>query len=124
MTLDLDLVRQILLQIEATPANRSVGRIAVEGYDTDTVLEHLDLLSKRNLIEASVLPSGRGGARIAIVHVHGMTWEGHEFLNNARNEEVWSKTKQIVKEKGGSASFEVIKNLLTQVAMNFFGLAG
>jgi hypothetical protein len=33
------------------------------------------------------------------VFVERLTWEEHEFLSNAKNEEVWIRTKQMVKEK-------------------------
>lgn len=51
-----------------------------------------------------------------------VTWAGHEFLDTARNETVWTRTKELVKEKGGSASFEVVKALATQVSLAFLGL--
>ena len=121
MRLDLDLVRQILLTAERAAPNQAVGSISVPGYDQDTVLEHLELLHERRLIEAHLLRSNQ--QRIAGAVVERLTWEGHAFLSDARNDEVWSRTKQIVKEKGGSASFEVVKALVAQVALNLFGLA-
>jgi len=49
-----------------------------------------------------------------------ITWEGHEFLANARNETVWSKVKSIVLAKGGSVSFEVLKFLVVETAKSTF----
>ena len=120
MKLDLDLVREILLLAEGAPPNVAVGSISVPGYDQDTVLEHLELLHERRLIEAHLLRAGH--QRVAGAVVERLTWEGHAFLGDARNDEVWSRTKEIVKDKGGSASFEVVKALLSKVALNLFGL--
>jgi hypothetical protein len=122
MKLNLDLVRAILLHIEAAPPNQDVGPIRLDGYDEDEVLAHLDLLAERDLIDANITRAGSGAKRIYAAYVKSLTWEGHEFLDNARNEEVWSRTKALVKERGGSASFEIVKALLTQAALNFFRL--
>lgn len=45
-----------------------------------------------------------------------LTWEGHEFLDAARNNTVWRKVLQLVKDKGASVPFEVVKQLLLQGA--------
>jgi hypothetical protein len=122
MKLNLDLARAILLHIEAAPPNQDVGPIRLEGYDEDEVLAHLELLTERDLIDANLTIAGSGAKRIYAAYVKSLTWEGHEFLDNARNEEVWSRTKALVKERGGSASFEIVKALLTEVALKFFNL--
>lgn len=123
MKLDMDLVRQILLAVEAFPANSHGGTITVPEYDENVVLEHLDLLVEKGLIEGHPLRAGSGNQRVVTVFVNRLTWEGHEFLGNARNDQVWTRTQEIVKEKGGSVSFEVFKGLLTQVAIKLAGLA-
>jgi Hypothetical protein (DUF2513) len=122
MKLNLDLVRAILLRIEEAPPNQDVGSLHLEGYDEDEVLAHIDLLAEQDLINANIVQAGSGDKRIYAAYVKNLTWEGHQFLDNARNEEVWNRTKKIVKERGGSASFEIFKSLLTQVAMNLFKL--
>src|SRR5687768_1622590 len=116
MKLDMDLVRAILQKVEEAPANTRAGRITVEGYDEDVVTEHVELLTQRGLLEASIAPGGFGGKRIAVISVRALTWEGHEFLGNARNESTWNKTKELIKEKGGSVSFDVLKAVLSKVA--------
>jgi hypothetical protein len=121
--LDIDLIREILLSIEVTPANHDAGSINLPDRDEDEVLEHLDLLNERGLIIANVVRSGSSRKGVYAVFVKRLTAKGHEFLANARNEEVWNQTKRIVKEKGGSASFEIITGLVTQVAAKFFGLS-
>jgi hypothetical protein len=41
-----------------------------------------------------------------------MTWSGHEFLDAARNEELWQETKQRVEKRAGSVPFLVFHELL------------
>ena len=45
-----------------------------------------------------------------------LKWEGHEFLDTVRNETVWAKTKEVVKSKGGSVAFAVLKELAIQMS--------
>jgi hypothetical protein len=45
-----------------------------------------------------------------------MTWQGHEWLDLARNNRTWKKANKLVKEKTGSVSFEIMKVILTQMA--------
>jgi len=44
-----------------------------------------------------------------------LTWAGHEFIEAARNDTVWHKTKTLVKEKTGTLTLEVLKLGLTEV---------
>ena len=94
----------------------------MDGHNEDIVFEHLELLTNKGLINASLGSLDGGPRRIIRAYVRSLTWQGHEFLDNARNEEVWGKTKEIVKEKGGSASFEIFTGVMTNVAMKIFGL--
>jgi len=122
MRIDFDVVRQILITLEAMPANQQPQLFSLSGVDENIALEHLEIMSKRGLVVASLGTVATGPRRIYTAYVTGLTWEGHEFLENARNEEVWSKTKEIVKEKGGSVSFEIFTGLMTAVAMKLFGV--
>ena len=122
MKLDLDTVRSILLAVENTPANSGSVEISIDGVDEDTLFEHIELLEENGLVVAQVLGGGFGEKRIVDVAVQRLTWAGHDFLANAKNATVWEKTKAFVIAKGGNASFEVVKVLLTQVAAQHFGL--
>lgn len=42
-----------------------------------------------------------------------MTWDGHEFLDKIREDTVWNKTKDLIKEKGLPMALEVVKNVAT-----------
>ena len=116
-----DLARQILLTIEATPANQYPEDVSIEGVSENEILEHLELLIDGGELDGSVAESGMGGeGRIMAVHLNRVTRKGHEFLANARNDEVWSRTKSIVKSKGGAISFELLKGLVVQVASEYW----
>jgi hypothetical protein len=44
-----------------------------------------------------------------------LTGVGHEFLDAARNERIWSKTKDILKKQALTLPFELMKQLLYTV---------
>ena len=116
MKLDADLARELLLKIEGAPANHAADTPEVEGRDKDEVLEHLELLHEAGLIEAKIVRSGMGGARILAANVERLTWEGHDFLNKARQGTTWKHAKELVVAKGGPLTFDVLKAVLTKLA--------
>jgi hypothetical protein len=118
---NLELVRLILIRGEAADdfTLRS-SAFAAEGYDEKTVARHFQLLEEAGLVEANLLCVESRGALQGMVE--RLTWDGHEFLEATRNETVWSRTKELVKAKGGGASFEVVKALATQASLSYFGL--
>jgi hypothetical protein len=115
MKRDMDLVRNILLQIEGD------GKIlSIEGYEKDVILKHLELLEEAGLIKASFLRANQVG--VVSAHVERLTWSGHEFLDAARNDTLWNKAKGIVGEKAGTVSFAILQILLVQLAKSALGL--
>jgi hypothetical protein len=121
MRSDYNLIREILIAVEDTPANREPD-IDLPNRDRDTVLEHLELLIDKGLLEGHIQKSGMGDERILAVNVIRMTALGHDFIKAARNEAVWSKVMKTIKEKGSSAPFEILQALLKRAATeHFFG---
>ena len=51
-----------------------------------------------------------------------LTWEGHEFLDSIRNDTVWKKIKDTVKEKGVQLSYEILKALAVDYCKGLIGL--
>src|SRR5688572_12098241 len=109
MKRDMELVRQILIAIERHPHGHAPRDLSVPDYDEENVGYHLVLMGEAGLLV--VTSSTPFGAKSPSAVVERMTWAGHEFLDNARNETVWNKVKATVAAKGGGASFEVLKYL-------------
>jgi hypothetical protein len=124
MTLDLNLVRQILLTAQDAPANREIGAIEIEPWSRDVVLEHIEALDEAGLLEARLLQNHRGKSRLSAAHVVRLTWHGHDFLGMAANENVWTRTMTLVNEKGGSVSLGVLKELLGRAEVRQFSSDG
>ncbi len=94
MERDMDLIRDLLLHIASDPIydgqHGITPDIASEMGITDRPIEevnyHLNLL-----IEAGML-KGRQGMSTTVVS--RLTWEGHEFIDDIRDQGIWSKTKE------------------------------
>jgi len=119
MKRDDDFIREILFQVEKTDANRRPV-IHFPERDKDQLLEHLELLIDASLLEGQVARSSMRGPRVLKVQVERLTWEGQEFLETIRNEQVWGRIKKHLAEKGGGISFEVLKSLAIEVSKQVF----
>jgi hypothetical protein len=118
MKRDIDLVRKILFQVDEKGQPRGWVDLEIPGYAPEQIAHHIWLLQDGGLIEAQDL-SHLGALDY---RPKKLTWAGHEFLDAARNDTVWNRTKEMVKEKGGSIPFEVLKGLLLKVAASLFAL--
>jgi len=110
MKRDMDLIREILFRIElSTNAPRDID-LAIPEYNERQIAYHIGLLVKAGLIEA-INTSSMNSENY---HITGISWDGHEFLDAARNNDVWTKTKEYIASKGGGMTFDVLKQLLTK----------
>jgi hypothetical protein len=114
MKRDMDLAREILLKLEASPQATGPGwiNLQMDGHEPEEVFYHVRMLHEEGLLEAQNL-STTAGARW---EPKRLTWQGHEFLEAARNEGLWTKAKKIASEKVGGLSFDVLKSLLVKLA--------
>lgn len=102
MTRDMDLIRELLLKLEALPMRRGGivlikaedAEVQVDGYSADQIDYHLALIREAGLIETA------GGAMKGITF-RRLTWDGHDLLDSIRSPEVWAKTKSGALAAGG-----------------------
>ena len=116
MKRDMDLARRILIEIEAAPytGSPSYSISQITDFDLEEVNYHIMLLEEIGLIKAKGLHSRGGKSKWLIER---LTFEGHEFLEAAKNETIWQKAKKLIQDKGGALTFEVAKAVLAQVAL-------
>ena len=115
MKRDFDLIRNILLQLEGKESRFEEVQIEpIGGHSAESVYHHYIILKQAGLIEGRIFAE--------IPFLANLTWEGHAFLENARNQTVWEKTREFVKNKGVSVSIEVFTELLKQTAKKQFNL--
>ncbi|WP_437225053.1 DUF2513 domain-containing protein [Planctomicrobium sp. SH661] len=128
MKRDMELIKQILLFTESLPEGKGLGRQAppIPGYDEQAIQEHVYLLEDSGFIyprsRDALLPTGFDGLLNRDRMSGKLTWQGHDFLAEAKVPSLWASAMQRVSQLGGSVSMDVFKSLLTQAAKNQLGL--
>jgi len=97
MKRDMDLIRDLLLYVEndrkfngqtefILDNSREIG---MPDRSIEEITYHVVLLVKAGYLE--------GTADSMWPVISRLTWQGHEFLDNIRDQDVWSKTKERIK---------------------------
>ena len=111
MKRDMDLVRAILLDIEANNVfEEGPYTPKIPGYSLEEIAYHVAIMQDADLLVAHVI-----WLRQPYIHVQRMAWKGHEFLEASRDESLWSQAKEKVLEATGGLGFEALKALLIQL---------
>ena len=110
MKRDMDLIREILLRVEQSKKPPSDIDLNIPEHDKFEISYHVGLLFKAGLVEAMDVSTTGGNAYL----ITGMTWDGHEFLDASRNDDVWTKTKEYIASQGGGMTFDIMKQILTK----------
>ena len=114
MKRDLDLVRSLLLKIEAEHRPMQMCSFTEDDFPNESseewnrVKEHFRLMSDAGFIESGSLTS-------TSYNLRGISWAGHEFLDSIRDEEVWKRTKEGA-NKVGSWSLETLSEIARAIA--------
>eukprot|EP01012_Entosiphon_sulcatum_P062932 TRINITY_DN89674_c0_g1_i1.p1 TRINITY_DN89674_c0_g1~~TRINITY_DN89674_c0_g1_i1.p1 ORF type:complete len:132 (-),score=7.32 TRINITY_DN89674_c0_g1_i1:154-549(-) len=127
MKRDMDLIRELMLSLEAQDLRPGMvrylsareGSLTLDGYTPDQIDSHLDLISRSGFI---VNGSSRPMRGIAFM---GLEWAGHDFVDSVRDPEIWRATKsKIEKVKGFSFDLvvSVAKGLLKKKIADLSGV--
>jgi hypothetical protein len=108
MKRDMDLCRKILFEVEKAPYKIGWIDIKFDEYSKEEVAYHVMLLEEAGLIDAIDVSKGANDWR-----PKRLSWEGHEFLDAARDDTRWEKAKGAMALVGGFV-FDVGKQLLIQ----------
>lgn len=116
MQLNLDCIRDVLLELETFP----IGSYTVNSfqnclskYSNEQILYTLTKLCEGNYINA--LFSRTLGGRPIISAVYDMTFQGHEFLEKIRSDNVWNNNLKPVFSSIGSMSLDVVSKVASTV---------
>ena len=105
MKRNMDLIRALLLRLEAEPVlagRRSIFRwgdsfFSFQEYSQDDAIEHFRLLLENGYISGP--PPEEQGTNFFIVT--GLSWKGHELIDTIRSPEIWKRTKAGAEKIGG-----------------------
>jgi hypothetical protein len=117
MKRDMDLVRRILLTMEAEAPASGTGGITIDGYDAESIAYHVIIMGEAGLL---VVIDESTFANIDAIPVR-LTWAGHEFIESVRDEAQW-KTVKTQAEKAGGLVFEVVKSVASALMLRQLGL--
>lgn len=120
MKRDLELIRKMVLAIEAAPSGWAPNDLKFEGYTDEQVGYHAYLLIDAGLAKGEDV-SGFG-SESPKGFINSLTWDGHEFADAARDGARWRKAMGIVQEKGGTVTIGVLTQLLVSLMKGALGL--
>lgn len=122
MKRDMDLVRQLLLNIEEAVDYEPIRSrdIALDGYSAEQIGYHLGILADGELVD--VIDTRTHDSKMFSCFVKGITWQGHEFLDSVRDDGVWKHTSEKLKPFG-SASLEIVKSVAIACLTSRLGLS-
>ena len=120
MRLDPDLIKKILSVLEETEVDAPNAYLdslnKIEGYSEDQVIYHVRQLISDGYIDGEVIDSiGRQGSGLFI---RRLSWKGHQFVENSRNDSFWKRSKEIVLSKVGGVSIDVLAETLKRLVEN------
>ncbi len=108
MKRDMNLAREILMELERRTFAEEYSELVIEGRNSEDMMYHIKLLNEAGLIHAQDM-----SASSDMYFLPGsLTWDGHEFLELARNETRWNKAKDIMTNQVGGFVFDILKSLL------------
>ncbi len=113
MTRDMDLVRQILLNLEPLNAHFDKGvtlkvgegPLAIEEFTNEQIAYHLRIMTEGGLLMREAF-----GVDGITTRFFGLTWTGHEFVDIVRDSKTWATVKEAGKSTGG-AGLEFMKDV-------------
>jgi hypothetical protein len=115
MKRDMELIRLLLLDTEGGESQIDFGI-----FTEQQRIYHAAILIEAGLIDGVIrkdengLPSGAVRLRL--------TWAGHEFLDAARNETIWKKAGEKIKQTGVQVTVSVLEELLKKLLKDSLGL--
>lgn len=117
MKRNMDLVRQILLEIEKRSDPGEIAHVQLVGFDEEEISYHIQLLDDGGLLKGTDFST-----RTVDWMAGPLTWEGHDYLDAIRSDTIWKKVKIHLKDHGLSYTFEIVKALAVKFGKEAAGL--
>ncbi len=115
MKRDMELIRLQMLRVEAEEPEPDLS-----SYSEEQKIYHMALCIEAGLVDG-VIQTDANGYPSGTVAIR-LTWQGHEFLDAARNDTLWKKTLGHLKKAGVAVTLPVLEDLLKKGAKELLGL--
>lgn len=112
MKRNMELVRALLLRIEASDKDTLPLLPEIEGHTRDEIAHHVKLLIGAGYVQAIDASTMVGADFMEMA----LTWQGHEFLDTVRDSEIWSNAKSGAKAVG-AWSIDLLASLAKGAAL-------
>ena len=114
MKRNMDLIRQLAIRIESADSHLQASEISIDSFTPAEILYHCVLMHEAGLIDGEMVSDldcdGDG-------LIERLTWQGHDFLDAARDDRLWNRTMKTVREKVTSVTFDGLLVLLKAGAL-------
>lgn len=120
MNRDMELVRQILIQVEENLQFDSYFLPEIDGYSKNEIFYHIKLMYEAGLVEAQSRLNDDNACWV----VKSLTFSGHDFLDAARSDTLWARAKSIVAKSGGALTLEALKIALSMAVTSALSSGG
>ena len=113
MKRDMELIRKILFKIEEEYVSTALVNLRIDSYEKEQIAHHCKLIYEANLIDD--YSEKYASNDLYLYSVGALTWEGHDFLDQIRQDTIWNKIKNVITRKGLPVSIDIIKSIATSI---------
>lgn len=114
MRRNVQLVRRLLIAAEGSSGTLDARSLAGDGCGVDEIAFHVEMMQARGLVTAKVVRSGSGAP--VQVDVLGITWEGYDYLDAVRSDDVWRRANAAISKTVGVTTLSVVKETCQAIA--------
>ncbi|MEI2423122.1 DUF2513 domain-containing protein [Limnospira fusiformis] len=118
--MDMDLIRKIVLLLEESPNGFTPGNPKIEGYTDEQVADHAHILIQEGLAEGQSFYTFDSASPVVVLN--NLTWKGHKFANEVRDDSIWKKAKKKIQDKVGAVPLGVLTQVLGSFIEKAVGL--
>jgi hypothetical protein len=108
----------VMLAAENTKDPYELVDPKIEGHSETEISYHIALLDDAGLLHGT----DRSAIGVFRWSAGALTWEGHEFVESARDEKAWKEALAIAEKAGTGTVFELVKKALATVLAKRAGL--
>jgi len=121
MRLNHECIRDTMLYLEENlQLNDTIvsSNLKIKDYSNDDITYSIKMLQEAGFIQANSL----GADDMLIYLVSSLTWEGHQYLDNIRDNSVWKIVKSKI-SKLKSVSLPVVQQIAAQAVCEKLGIS-
>jgi predicted transcriptional regulator len=109
----MDLVRDILFTTANAESSVPIESLVTENRSMDLVAYHVEMMAEHDLIDRQIQRDMNGD--VIWGEITALTWDGQDYLDAIENDDVWSKTKETIRNTVKHTTLGVIRDVAIAV---------